>query len=155
MICPLVCLALSLVSCGGKTEGTHTKGDSIVAEMQEMLDTHDTEGLATAFVKAQGTIITLATSGEKEQAEDCIAKLKDFVENNADTLKELVGGGNSVRATVDALRSLPSGIGGKLGEFGEQIKEKAANAVNEAVEAGLRQVTDTAGRPEEEPGDSL
>ena len=74
-----------------------------------------------------------------EMAKACIIKLQEYLKENADKVKSVVGENQTVQSAIDALISVDAqdGLAGFIGEMGneaEQAKEDAENAAKEAAQ---------------------
>ena len=158
-ICAIAALSMTFVSCGNKTnenaagadsavvtdtEAMIEEGATLVNDFKAKLDAKDTEGIKEVVAKAQEKIDELVKSGKVEEAKAYASKIQQFINENAETIKTVTSGNETVNNLVNTITSLPS-----VDELADKAKEavkadaaQAEEAAKEAVENKKEEVKD-------------
>ena len=145
--------AISFASCGNKTQQAEAATDSIAAEvttadeeadaavasMAANLDANDPSKFQTAFEEVKEHIAKLVKANP-EAAKQYVARVQEFLKENADKIKALVGENAAVSAAIAAISDVEpdavvSGLLDQVGNAAEDAKGAAADAVEDAKEA--------------------
>lgn len=162
-----------MASCGNKTQqgeaiDSVALADSLATEAAQadidaisgLLDSGDANKLGEALATVKEKIATLIKENP-EVAKEYVAKVQDFLKENADKVKSVVGDNAVVQAAVSAITEAePSSIVSGLLEqvdnakdaatgAAESVKDAAVDAANEKVEEAKAAVTDKANEAKE------
>ncbi len=140
IICLFACAALIVTSCGNKD---NSEGKAAVNEMQELLQSDNTEGLSAAMSNAQEAIQKLVSEGKIEEAKAYALSVQEFIDANSDEIKAVVGEESALGSIVDAIKSVPTGAGASLDEVRESV-ENAANDVKGGVQEAFEEMKEEA-----------
>jgi len=151
-------VALTFASCGNKQGGNAAQTDSISADtvavadnnsaeavasdMQAKLEAKDADGFKQAVESAKLKIDELVKAGNVEEAKAYASKVKAFVDENAETIKQLAGGEETVTSIVNAISSIPANAESAVNEVGEAVKADAQQAVEDTKAAAKQKVED-------------
>ncbi|MCR5132013.1 MAG: hypothetical protein K6C10_11220 [Prevotella sp.] len=159
-------LAFTFASCGNKTnapaeavvdstevalEEANEAADATVAELSTLLDGKDAGALQTALEAVKAKVAEFIAKNPVV-AKEYLAKVQNFLKENADKVKALVGDNAAVGAAVAALtdtsaESIVDGLVSNLTDAKDAAVDAAADAVDgakEAVEDAKQAVTDKA-----------
>lgn len=144
-------VAIGFTSCGNKTEQgkpvdsvalVDSLAEEAISETISALNSHIEAGDAE---KLQETLESVKVVVEKmvkenpEMAKACIIKLQEYLKENAEKVKSVVGDNKAAQSAIDALISVDAqdGLAGLIGEMSneaEQAKEDVENAAQEAAQ---------------------
>lgn len=149
-------MALTCASCGNKQAGNAPQADSvatdsvaivdnadpeaIASDLQTKLEAKDSEGFKQAVEIAKQKIDELVKAGNVEEAQAYASKVKAFVDENAETIKQLAGGNETVSSLVNTINALPASAESAVNEAGEAVKADAQQAVDDAKSAAKAKV---------------
>ncbi len=134
IICLFALVAITLTSCNNKSEA-EIDAQSAVTELKEKLEANDSEGFNAIVSKTQETIESLIKDGKVEEAKEYAESLKNFIDENAETIKEVAGSDDAVNTIVDAIKNIPSGVEGTTDEVKEDLENAAKEVGNDVKEA--------------------
>ncbi len=145
IVCMFAVAAIALTSCGNKAsvESVENDAQSAVTELKEKLEANDTEGFNAIVSKTQETIESLIKEGKVDEAKDYAESLKSFIDENAETIKNVVGSDDAVSTIVDAINDIPTGLQGTADEVKEDL-EDAAKKVGDDVKEAFEDLKDEA-----------
>lgn len=156
-VCAVAFAALTLTSCGNKQSGNaaptdsiadtaavvdNAEGEAVAGEMKAKLEAGDAEGFSTIVTEAKAKIDQLVKEGKVEEAKAYASKVKQFIDENAETIKQVTGGNETVSSIVSAIGAIPSSAEDAVNAAGEAVKSDAENAVNSAKEAAENKVNE-------------
>lgn len=157
-VCAIAFAALAMTSCGNKQSGNAAptdsiadttvvaadseEGDAVANEMKSKLEAGDANGLNTVVAQAKAKIDELVKEGKVEEAKAYASKVKQFVDENAETIKQLTGGNETISTIVSTISSLPSSAEDAVNAAGDAVKSDAENAVNAAKDAAETKVNE-------------
>lgn len=145
----MVCAAIALVSCGGKTapsaadvvsdtvENTaaQTAGTeavaadaqaadaaAVTAALDEHLKSGDAKAIGKALSEVKATVAKLQSEGKTEEAAAYASKIKEYVDNNKAAITKAAKGDMTVAGLVTGIANLPASL--------KQSAADAKNAVN-------------------------
>lgn len=153
-------VAIGLTSCGNKTQQGEaidsialidSLSEEAIQETVSALNTHLEAGDAAKLqetleaVKAQ---VLKMVKENPEMAKACVTKLQDYLKENADKVKSVIGDNVAAQAALDAVVSAEAedGIAGILGALennAEEVKEAANEQVEDAKNAANQKVEET------------
>lgn len=140
----MVCTAIALVSCGGRTAPTAADvvsdtveqataqtemaeevpaAETVTAQLDEQLKSGDAKTLAKTLADAKATIEKLQSEGKADEAAAYSAKMKEYVDTNKEALNKVAKGDVTVAELVNGIANLPANI-----EQGAADAKNAANA---------------------------
>ena len=158
--------AIGFTACGNKTQqgeavdsmeiainNANEEADASIAALSEQIEANDANKLQDALATVKEKIAELIKNDPKA-AETYIAKVQDFLKENADKVKAIVGDNAAVAAAVTAITDVePQSIVGNLlnqvGDATVEAKDAAVDAVNEKVEEGKAAVEEKANEVKE------
>jgi hypothetical protein len=146
-------VAIGFTSCGNKTQAQQEAPvDSValvdsladeaiqetISSLKGNIETGDANKLQETLEAVKVQVVKLVKENP-EMAKACIIKLQEYLKENADKVKSVVGENQTVQSAIDALISVDAqdGLAGFIGEMGneaEQAKEDAENAAKEAAQ---------------------
>ena len=155
--------AISFTSCGNKTQNvpvdvvdTAVNVDSLatdaaetsISALAEQIEAKDATKLQEAITAIQNKVAELIKSNP-EVAKEYIAKVQNFLKENADKVKEIIGDNAAAAAALAAVtetdaESMINGLMEKIDNAATDATDAAADAVNETVEEGKAAVKDAA-----------
>lgn len=159
--------AMSFVSCGNKTnEGENVDSaevvdtvvvaaddaDAVVAQLTELVTAENKEGVATIVEQVQQKISELISAGKAEEAAAYAKTIQEYLKANADQIKAITNGNETISNIVNAVVSLPTdaqtittAAAGLLEatavNAAENVKNAAEAKANEVVENAKEQAT--------------
>ena len=110
LVCALAAVALIMTSCTGcdntpkpatETEAVEEAPD-LTSAIKEALDKKDAASIQTAIEAAQAEIENLKASGKLDQAKEALKTLQQWLTENAETVKSIVG--DNAIVTVSSTR---------------------------------------------------
>ena len=153
----LAAAAITLSSCGNKTNvpneseivdstevalnEANQAADDAIAQLTQNLEAKDASALQNALeaVKAK---VSEFLANNPEIAKEYLAKVQNFLKENTDKIKAVVGDNAAVASLVDGIANIPSesvealtGAGDALKALGIDLTEKAGDAVEAAKDA--------------------
>jgi hypothetical protein len=155
--------AISFASCGNKTQQANAEAVDSVAIIDSMataaaqgdidaisglLNGGDATKLQEALAAVKGKIATLIKENP-EVAKEYVAKVQNFLKENADKVKAIVGDNAAVQSAVSAITdaepaAIVSGFLSSVGDAATAAKDSAVSAANEKIEEGKQAVEDKA-----------
>ena len=155
--------AISFASCGNKTQQANAEAVDSVAIIDSMataaaqgdidaisglLNGGDATKLQEALAAVKEKIATLIKENP-EVAKEYVAKVQNFLKENADKVKAIVGDNAAVQSAVSAITdaepaAIVSGFLSSVGDAATAAKDSAVSAANEKIEEGKQAVEDKA-----------
>lgn len=173
--------ALTFASCGQKqapadpnaeaidsvavlTEEANAAADEVISQLGSNLEAKDVSAFQTALEAVKAKVADFLAKNP-EIAKEYISKVQNFLKENADKIKAVVGTNAAVTALVDGIANLPSESVEKLTgatealkalgiDAGSLVKNAAADAVEGASEA-VENVKDAAQETVENAKDAV
>lgn len=152
-------VALTFASCGNKQGGNAAQTDSVETDtvaivdnssaeavandMQAKLQANDADGFKQAVESAKLKIDELVKAGKVEEAKAYASQVKAFVDENAETIKQLAGGEETVTSIVNTISAIPTDAESTVKEAGEAVKADAQQAVEDTKAAAKQKVEET------------
>lgn len=171
-------IALTLASCGNKSQGNAADTDStatenvtdstadgenaeatanlseeskatvetMTAELQKAIDAKDSKAAISTLANLQTIYKNLVAQGKLEEAKAYGSAIKNFVNQNADALKNVASGNTTIVSLVEGIKNLPTSaettaeqakaaVGEDITNLASPIVAKGATAVASAKEA--------------------
>ena len=159
----IAAVAMSFASCGGKT-GANANPDSLAAEpaaaaeqivslLQEQIKNADVEQIKAIGTTVSETVAAFIAKGDNEAAQTYADIISNFIDNNADKLKE-IGAATTLTEALAAVAALPvntvnaaqSAADASVGLAEDQADAAAASVENakQAVENAAKAQVDAA-----------
>lgn len=163
----LAAAAITFSSCGNKTtvpnesevvdstevalDEANTAADEVIAQLTQNIEAKDASALQNALeaVKAK---VSEFLANNPEVAKEYLAKVQNFLKENTDKIKAVVGDNAAVASLVDGIANIPSesvdaltGAGDALKALGIDLTEKAGDAVEgvkDAAESTVEEAKD-------------
>ena len=147
-------VAIGFTSCGNKTEQgkpvdsvalVDSLAEEAISETISALNSHIEAGDAE---KLQETLESVKVVVEKmvkenpEMAKACIIKLQEYLKENAEKVKSVVGDNKAAQSAIDALISVDAqdGLAGLIGEMSNEAEQAKDDVEKAAQEAAQEQV---------------
>ena len=150
----MVCTAIALVSCGGRTAPTAADvvsdtveqataqteeaeeipaAEAVTAQLDEQLKSGDAKTLAKTLADAKATIEKLQSEGKADEAAAYSAKLKEYVDSKKEALNKVAKGDVTVAELVNGIANLPANLEQGAAEAQNAAEANAAKATGEAI----------------------
>ena len=149
----LAAAAITLSSCGNKTNGpneseivdstevalneANTAADEVIAQLTQNIDAKDASALQNALEAVKAKVSEFLTKNP-EIAKEYLAKVQNFLKENTDKIKAVVGTG-TIASLVDAVNNLPAievpDVAGAAADAVEGAADAAQDAAQGAVDA--------------------
>ena len=155
-------VAIGFTACGNKTQQAEVAVDStaIVDSLASAAAQTDIDAISALLNGGDATKLQEALAAVKEKianlikenpevAKEYVAKVQDFLKENADKVKAIVGDNAAVQTAVSAITDTKSadivnGFLNSVGEAATEAKDAAVDAANQKVEEGKQTVEDKA-----------
>lgn len=181
-VCAIAFMALTFTSCGNKQNGNAAQTDSLTDttaiaadgtdaealanEMKAKLEAKDANGLNEIVTSAKQKIEELVKAGKIEEAKAYASKVKQFVDENAEAIKTVTNGDETISSIVSTISALPSNAENAVEAAGNAVKSDAENAVesakgaaetkvNEAKEAAKQKATDEVNKAKDKANEKV
>lgn len=164
-------MALTFASCGNKQNGNAPQTDSVETDsmatagnadpeavandLQTKLEAKDADGFKQAVETAKQKIDEMVKAGKVEEAKAYASKVKTFVDENAETIKQLTGGNETVTSLVNTISAIPANAEATINEAGEAVKADAQQAVDDAKEAAKAKVDEAKDKAKQKATDEV
>lgn len=153
----LAAAAITLSSCGNKTNvpneseivdstevalnEANTAADEVIAQLTQNIEAKDASALQNALEAVKAKVSEFLTKNP-EIAKEYLAKVQNFLKENTDKIKAVVGDNAAVASLVDGIANIPSesvdaltGAGDALKALGIDLTQQAGDAVEGAKDA--------------------
>ena len=155
-------VAIGFTACGNKTQSAEVPVDSaaIVDSLASAAAQTDIDALNALLAAGDATKLQEALAAVKEKmatlikenpevAKEYVAKVQDFLKENADKVKAVVGDNAVVQTAVSAITDtepadIVNGFLNSVGEVATEAKDAAVDAANQQVDAAKQAVQDKA-----------
>jgi hypothetical protein len=149
-------------SCGNKTQPAEVAVDSaaIVDSLASAAAQTDIDAINALLNGGDATKLQEALAAVKEKvaalikenpevAKEYVAKVQDFLKENTDKVKAIVGDNAAVQTAVSAITEtepadIVNGLLSTVGETATEVKDAAVDAANQKVEEGKQAAQDKA-----------
>ncbi len=152
----LACAVMGFASCGNKTAENAEQADSaavdsvmdadaMVSALGEKLNANDPAALATLSQQAQQTIADLIAKGDTAAAKAYASKIKEFVDANAEKVKQVASGNETINGLVNTVKSTSvTDLANQAAAAVKADANQAANQVKEATNEKVQEAKDAA-----------
>lgn len=153
----LAAAAITLSSCGNKTNvpneseivdstevalnEANTAADEVIAQLTQNIEAKDASALQNALEAVKAKVSEFLAKNP-EIAKEYLAKVQNFLKENTDKIKAVVGDNAAVASLVDGIANIPSesvdaltGAGDALKALGIDLTQQAGDAVEGAKDA--------------------
>ena len=155
-------VAIGFTACGNKTQQAEVAVDStaIVDSLASAAAQTDIDAISALLNGGDATKLQEALAAVKEKianlikenpevAKEYVAKVQDFLKENADKVKAIVGDNAAVQTAVSAITDtkpadIVNGFLNSVGEAATEAKDAAVDAANQKVEEGKQAIEDKA-----------
>ena len=155
-------VAIGFTACGNKTQQAEVAVDStaIVDSLASAAAQTDIDAISALLNGGDATKLQEALAAVKEKianlikenpevAKEYVAKVQDFLKENDDKVKAIVGDNAAVQTAVSAITDtkpadIVNGFLNSVGEAATEAKDAAVDAANQKVEEGKQAVEDKA-----------
>lgn len=138
--------AISFTSCGNKAQNAVPAEDTEVSStadaakgitdlLKEKIAAGDSEAIGEAIQNAVEKLAQLVASGDNEAAKQYQEKIKNFIDENADKIKEVTGGNEAVSKLIDSFVNVPVKVEDAIDDAGEALKDSAEEAIENTKDA--------------------
>jgi len=171
IVCAMAFMALTFASCGNKQNGGQTpetdsianvaadenggEAEAVASDLKAKLDAKDSKGFSEAVASAKQKIDELVKAGKVEEAKAYASKVKQFIDENAETIKQVTNGNETINSIVSTISALPASAGDAVDAAGEAVKTDAENAVKSAKEAAETKVAETKEAAKQKANDAV
>ena len=154
LLAVMAVVAIGFTSCGNKTEqGKPVDSVALVDSLAEEaisetisalnsnIEAGDAEKLQETLESVKGVVVKMVKENP-ELAKACITKLQEYLKENAEKVKSVVGDNKAAQSAIDALISVDAqdGLAGLVGEMSDEAEQAKEDAENAAKEAAQEQV---------------
>ena len=143
-------VAIGFTACGNKTQSAEVSVDSaaIVDSLASAAAQTDIDALNELLAAVKEKMATLIKENP-EVAKEYVAKVQDFLKENADKVKAVVGDNAAVQTAVSAITEtepadIVNGFLNSVGDAATEVKDAAVDAANQQVDAAKQAVQDKA-----------
>ena len=180
LLAVMAVVAIGFTSCGNKTEqGKPVDSVALVDSLAEEaisetisalnsnIEAGDAEKLQETLESVKGVVVKMVKENP-ELAKACITKLQEYLKENAEKVKSVVGDNKAAQSTIDALTSVDAqdGLAGLIGEVSNEAeqakddvekaaKEAAQEQVDEAKAAAQKKVDETKEEAKKKAGEAI
>ena len=153
----LAAAAITLSSCGNKTNvpneseivdstevalnEANIAADEVIAQLTQNIEAKDASALQNALEAVKAKVSEFLAKNP-EIAKEYLAKVQNFLKENTDKIKAVVGDNAAVASLVDGIANIPSesvdaltGAGDALKALGIDLTQQAGDAVEGAKDA--------------------
>jgi len=152
LVCAMTLMALTFAACGNKqsanvgsedsaavdttaVSGIAEEAEALASDLKAKLEANDSKGFNDIVESAKQKIDELVKEGKVEEAKAYASKVKQFVDENAETIKQVTNGNATINSIVDAIKDLPSNAEEAVDAAGNAVKSDAENAVQSVKDA--------------------
>lgn len=153
-IMAMACVAIGFASCGNKTAENAelvdslaqdttlvADADALVNQLNEKLNANDPAAMTALAQQAQQTIAALIAKGDTAMAKEYASKIKEFINANADKVKQIASGNETINGLVNTVQS--TSIADLANQAAAAVKADANQAASEVKEAADKKVEET------------
>lgn len=151
-IMAMAAVAISFTSCGNKAQNAAQADENteistvaeaakgVVDKLKEQIEAGDSKAIGKAIQTAVEKLAELVAKGDTEAAKKYQEQIKNFIDENADKIKEVTGGDEAVSKLIDSFVNVPVKIEDAVNAAGESIKDGAEQAVEDAKDAAKEKI---------------
>lgn len=152
----MVCAAIALVSCGGKTapsaadvvsdttedvtavaaKTANEAVEAVTTALDEQLKAGDAKTLAKTLASAKSAVEKLQSEGKTEEAAAYASKIKEYVDKNKEALTTAAKGDMTVADLVNGIANLPASVQQGAAAAKAAVNADAAKVASDADAAG-------------------
>lgn len=151
-IMAMAAVAIGFTSCGNKAQNAALADENteistvaeaakgVVDKLKEQIEAGDSKAIGEAIQTAVEKLAELVAKGDTEAAKKYQEQIKNFIDENADKIKEVTGGDEAVSKLIDSFVNVPVKIEDAVNAAGESIKDGAEQAVEDAKDAAKEKI---------------
>lgn len=148
-IMAMAAVAIGFTSCGNKAQNAAPADENteistvaeaakgVVDKLKEQIEAGDSKAIGEAIQTAVEKLAELVAKGDTEAAKKYQEQIKNFIDENADKIKEVTGGDEAVSKLIDSFVNVPVKIEDAAKDAAkekiDEAKEKAADAAEEKI----------------------
>lgn len=148
----IAAVAITFASCGNKTatpvetadsdsvaalsEESQTTFNNLTAELQKALKANNSEGTIASLATLQTIYKNLVDSGKLDQALSYGTAIKNFINENAETIKNVASGNATIASLVEGIKKLPTTAATTAEEAKNAVAADVVNLASPAVAKG-------------------
>lgn len=156
VIMALAAVALTFASCGNKTannaEGTDSDSvvalsedaqatvNNLTAELQKALKDGNSEATIASLANLETIYKNLVDAGKLEEAKSYGSAIKKFINDNAETIKNVASGNTTIASLVNGITNLPTTASTTAEEAKSAVAEDVVNLASPVVQKGATAV---------------
>lgn len=162
-------IALTLASCGNKSQGNAAETDStatealaensendeatanlseeskatvenMTAELQKAIDAKDSKAAISTLANLQTIYKNLVAQGKLDEAKAYGSAIKNLINKNADALKNVASGNTTIASLVDGIKNLPTSAEATAEQAKAAIGEDITSLASPAIAKGATAV---------------
>ncbi len=135
-------------------ENPDTDND-VTGALNTMLNAKDSKGFDSLMDVTRKKIDELVKSGQTEKAKEYASKVKTFLDENAQTVKSVIGNNEHVSSLLEKVSELSSETSSTVSETGKSVKESVENATATAKQKAADKVEDAKSEAKEKVRESV
>ena len=154
-IMAMAAVAISFTSCGNKTQNAAPADENteistvaeaakgVVDKLKEQIEAGDSKAIGEAIQTAVEKLAELVAKGDTEAAKKYQEQIKNFIDENADKIKEVTGGDEAVSKLIE-IEDAVNAAGESIKDGAEQAVEDAKDAAKEKIDEAKEKAADVA-----------
>lgn len=144
---------MSFISCGNQTQNATPANENetgttletakgIVAQLKEKIESGDSQEIGEVIQTAVNKLAELIAKGNTEAARQYQEQIKNFVEENAEKIKEATGGDEAVNKLIDSFVNVPVKAEEAIEDAAKDAKDAAVEKAEDLKEAATEKIED-------------
>lgn len=113
-------------------ESADATADSLTSELDTQLSQNNTDAVQATLTSLQNKYAELVASGRLDTAKAYVAKIQQFLNDNAEKIKAAAANNPSIAALVTGIQNLPTTAEATAEQAEEAVKNNAKDMMNEA-----------------------
>lgn len=174
LVMALAVVAISFASCGNKAqqkveevadsteavvEDVNAAAEEAISALSEQIEKKDAGALQTALEAIKAKVASFIAANP-ELAKEYLGKVQNFLKENADKIKALVGENAALSSAIAAISDVEpdavvSGLLEQVGDAAEDAKEAAAGAAEDAKEAAADKANEVKDAAKQKAGEAV
>lgn len=152
----LTVIAFTFASCGNKTANNTTATDSdsvavlsdtaqatvnnLTGELQKALNAKDSQGTIVSLANLETIYKNLVDAGKLDEAKTYGTAIKEFINNNAETIKTVAAGNTTIASLVEGIKNLPTTATATAEEAKSAVATDVVNLASPTIAKGVTAV---------------
>lgn len=150
-------VAISFASCGNKsnspqatdsaatdtaaiTAGTQKTIENLTGALSQCIQNKDTKGVIVSLANLETIYKNLVDSGKVEEAKTYGSAIKEFINNNAESLKNIASGNTTIASLVSGIQNLPTTAATTAEEAKAAVSSDVVSLASDAIAKGTTTV---------------